>query len=162
VGACCRSQNRHMSRRLGAVTVALALCAGCGSSAERGGDQAEVEQVARAFAHAVDPEANPGKLCALLSGKAREQQGCGTEGEDIGPLLQLAIDSERDVRVVRVEGDAAVVHIPSIRMRNSRKGEAPSQVLRLRKLDGKWKFTELELTEPAIRGRPLPAYRPAP
>jgi hypothetical protein len=102
-----------------------------------------------AFAHAVDPEANPAKLCTLLVGEARRSQGCGTGGEDIGPLLQLAIDSASDVRVVKVQGDQAVAEIPSIPFGPGHpKGAGRPQVLRLRKIGGQWKFTRLELSEP--------------
>jgi hypothetical protein len=64
-------------------------------------------------------------------------------------LLQLAIDSERDVRIVRVERDNAVAEIPSIPFGPGHpKGAGPPQVLWLRKIDGQWKFTRLELSEP--------------
>jgi hypothetical protein len=137
-----------MNRSGLAAAAALALVAGCGGT-NSSPDDAQVHAVARAFARAVDPEANPAKLCALLVGEARRNQGCGTDGVDIGPLLQLAIDSPRDVRVVKVEGDEAVAEIPSIPLgRDHPKGAGPPQVLRLRKIDGKWKFARLELSEP--------------
>ena len=131
------------------VLMALGACGSEDSSQPSAADLAQLRDVLRAFARAVDPEANPAKLCALLVGEARRNQGCGTEGEDIGPLLQLAIDSERDVHVVEVEGDEAVARIPSIPLGPDHpKGTGPPQVLRLRKIDGRWRFTRLELSEP--------------
>jgi hypothetical protein len=133
-----------------AFLIAVLGISACGSSESdsAGSDFDEVSKVARAFARAVDPQANPRKLCKLLEGDAQRHQGCGTHGEDIGPLLQLAIDNERDVQVVEVKDGSAVTHIPSIPFRGEAKGAGPSQVLRLRKIDGEWKFTRLELCEP--------------
>jgi hypothetical protein len=142
-----------VKRSVFAAAVTVALVAGCGGS-KSASDEPRVRAVAKAFAHAVDPEANPAKLCALLVGEARRSQGWGTEGEDIGPLLQLAIDSERDVRVVKVQGDEAVAEIPSIPFGPGHpKGAGPPQVLRLHKFDGQWKFTGLELSEPQTASR---------
>jgi hypothetical protein len=142
-----------VKRSVFAAAVAVVLGAGCGGSKSLS-DEASVRAVADAFAHAVDPEANPAKLCALLLGEARRNQGCGTEGEDIGPLLQLAIDSERDVRVVKIQGDEAVAEIPSIPIGPGHpKGAGPPQVLQLHKFDGQWRFTRLELSEPQTASR---------
>jgi hypothetical protein len=142
-----------VKRSVFAAAVAVVLGAGCGGSKSLS-DEASVRAVADAFAHTVDPEANPAKLCALLLGEARRNQGCGTEGEDIGPLLQLAIDSERDVRVVKIQGDEAVAEIPSIPIGPGHpKGAGPPQVLQLHKFDGQWRFTRLELSEPQTASR---------
>jgi hypothetical protein len=141
-----------MNRNPIAVLVLLLALGACGSedsSQPSQADRARLSHAVRAFARAVDPQANPARLCKLLVGEARRHQGCGTEGEDIGPLLQLAIDSERDIRVVKVVGDEAVAQIPSIALGPDHpKGTSPPQVLRLRRIDGQWKFTRLELSEP--------------
>jgi len=138
------------------------LVAGCGGATDREapdrpppdpspGDRRAVEAVARQFADAVN-RARPAELCTLLRGRAHVQQGCGTEGEDIGPLLQLAIDSRSDVRVASVTADTAIVHIPSPRIPAEDpaipKGAGPPQVLHLRRIGGRWLFTHLELRDP--------------
>jgi hypothetical protein len=116
------------------------------------GERRAVETVARRFADAVNG-GRPATLCRLLRAQAWEQQGCGGRGEDIGPLLNLAIDRRSDVRVASVAANAAVVHIPSPANQGVQppipKGVGPPQVLHLRRIGGRWYLTRVDLREAA-------------
>jgi len=87
-------------------------------------------------------------MCAHLAQLARERQGCGSDEADLGPLLNLAIDCETDIRVVFVSRTTGRAEIPSPAVPGHAKGSHHPQLVRMRRIAGHWKITELRLVDP--------------
>jgi hypothetical protein len=141
---------------LGAMLIAIGGCGG--SQPDRVGDSAAharparadgaptgAQATLRAFARAV-LSARTGRMCPLLRGQARHVQGCGTEGEDFGPMLRLTIRSVRDVRLVSAAGVEARAVFPRLG-RDARRRPVASwcrpQRMRLQRRSTRWFIVEL-------------------
>jgi hypothetical protein len=109
-------------------------------------DRLAVRRVLNTFADAV-VAGDASRMCPLLVGRARGQQGCGSDDEDVGPLLSLAIRNRRSIQIVEVGRTTASAAIPDFRPTPAEEAapdEPGPQVILLEKEGDEWKICGFE------------------